>query len=757
MRLRTRCVGLVAAAMLLSLSAAFATKAERAERQQILSAPLSPTERDAKRLNWFEEQFARGTSFSAADKELYEQLKSRMDGARGGETLDNSGGPDAYQYIFADNVLPDTVTYHWIELRGDASATWIGGLTDFTNIDDGYSKQKLPIGFSFPFYGAVYDCVRVACNGFLQFTTLSGSTANACLPSTAVGGPMIAVFWDDLHLLYGGRTDTVVVGYRTFPEYVVIEFDGIGFYTSACRNVQLKFETILYPNGDVKLQYNSIFIPTSCSNSQTIGVQQAGAAGSPALNYVCNTTGIQPGDGRAILFRRAAGVPNPVTNLSAHYVEPDVVLTWTDPTQDTQGNPITIDNVEIWATAVDSGTLLATVPAGVQTYTESSPPIGLRRYFVRPFRSPYYGAAVSQSVVVGTPSYWNNFETDGGGWVADPPTGGWEWGTPTYASGPASAYSGTKLWGTVLASTYPASACHTLTLTLDMPVYSADAHVEFWSWCYTEQAYDGVNFKVSTDGVSWTLVQPVGNYPYTASSLNVCIPSEPDWAGSSQTWTRLTIPLGQLVGEIPIFRFTFGSDPSIEYAGFYFDDLAIWGVGQMPGFPRPPTNFVATYVFGNVNLTWTDPTRDIMDQPMTVDSIQVWLGPVITGTRLGSVGPGVQTYVHLNPPPGEQTYNIRAYHAGYGSAPVSASVESPTEPPAPPNNVVVCRDGDAIRLAWSPTHLANGYRVYRMTTVQQDYLSGELLTSTPVTDTTYLDTYWPAGNTRYFYQVIAVR
>jgi hypothetical protein len=44
-----------------------------------------------------------------------------------------------------------------------------------------------------------------------------------------------------------------------------------------------------------------------------------------------------------------------------------------------------------------------------------------------------------------------------------------------------------------------------------------------------------------------------------------------------------------------------------------------------------------------------------------------------------------------------------------------------------------------------------------MTEVQQDYTTGELLTPVPITETTFLDTYWPTSTVRRFYQVIAVR
>ena len=84
------------------------------------------------------------------------------------------------------------------------------------------------------------------------------------------------------------------------------------------------------------------------------------------------------------------------------------------------------------------------------------------------------GTAAHADVLLDSVSYPNDFELDNGGWVADPPTGGWEWGVPTYASGPT-AHSGTKVWGTVLNGNYPNNACFKLTLTPNMPVSSPDA------------------------------------------------------------------------------------------------------------------------------------------------------------------------------------------------------------------------------------------------------------------------------------------
>jgi hypothetical protein len=515
----------------------------------------------------------------------------QMDDRPRDRTVDNQGGPDAFCHVFTDNVPPDTVSYEWIELRDDGGATWLGGLRQFNNIDNGYSRQKLPIGFSFPFYGAAYDCVRVATNGFLQFTTTGLSPSNACLPSVLVNGPMIAVLWDDLHLLGGGRTDTVVIGYRSFGTYFVVEFDQIGFASPSCPNVPLKFEAILYPNGNIKLQYNSIPIPTACANSQTIGIQQAGTVGSSALNYVCNTTGIQPASGRAILFQ-SRNVPSPVTALAGRFVDPNVVLTWADPTQDTDGNPITIDSVRVWSGAVSGGQLLATIPGGVQTYTEQSPPIGWRTYSLRAFRGGCFSAPASLVVVAGEPSYANNFELDSGAWVPSGTNGTWQWGSPTVPTGGPQPHSGAKCWGTTLTGTYPPNVCGFLDLTLGLAVVDPSATVEFWYWvdCQNQTTgSDGANFKVSTDGdSSWTLVTPQAGYNLAAfDATNLCTSGEAGWSGRDSTWRYAVMPIGQFMGQTPVFRFTFGSNAATQYRGFFFDDLLIWGL-------RPPTSLAGT-------------------------------------------------------------------------------------------------------------------------------------------------------------------
>lgn len=274
---------------------------------------------EMKELDAYQETMNQGFALTEWEKIRFYELLERYSQDRSSiRPLDNQGGPDGFGYRFVDNQGGDSATYDWIELRGDPEAVWIN---NFSSHDDGYSQTKYPFGLNFPFYGQTYDSFRVACNGFMQFTTTSGSLSNACLPSTAVQGPAIFLFWNDLHLDRGGiPTGTDVVGYKNFGDYVVLEFDSVGNYSTSCVG-SLKFEALLYADGRIKLQYSQLILGTgaTCDSTMTIGIQSNGAAGSSALHYVCNTTGIQPVEGLAIWFAPSAtgSVSGTVTDENA--------------------------------------------------------------------------------------------------------------------------------------------------------------------------------------------------------------------------------------------------------------------------------------------------------------------------------------------------------------------------------------------------------------------------------------------------------
>ena len=158
----------------------------------------------------------------------------------------------------------------------------------------------------------------------------------------------------------------------------------------------------MYNTGRIKLQYNHLVVPTGCYNiyPPNIGIQQNGSAGT-YLTYACGAAGIFPIDTLAIWWFQPNGIPTPVTNLQAQVVGSDVTLTWLDATQDTNGNPITVDSVQIWLGPVGSGQRLGAVGPGVQTFTATGLSDGFHTFAARAFHDSYGGGADTIRVLVG--------------------------------------------------------------------------------------------------------------------------------------------------------------------------------------------------------------------------------------------------------------------------------------------------------------------------------------------------------------------
>ncbi len=175
-----------------------------------------------------------------------------------------------------------------------------------------------------------------------------------------------------------------------------------------------------------------------------------------------------------------------------------------------------------------------------------------------------------------------DFEGDDGGFAVDGPD--WEWGEPTY--GPGGAYSGANVWATKLGASYSSSSNSMLDLpAVTVPTSQPNAVLTWWQWYYTENNYDGANVKISTDGgATWSILQPDIGYVGTASGGNAGIAGEPCFTGNAhQSWEKVTVDLTPYVGQAVMIRFHFGSDSSVNYAGWYIDDVAIMGVADTEG------------------------------------------------------------------------------------------------------------------------------------------------------------------------------
>ena len=664
MRFNTKHFFVVSAvALMVGLTAVLAIPALGTEDGKIMTAPLSQSDQEMSLYKFYSEQIEQGVQLTKAEKEQYVQLESRY-GASRHETTDNS--PRGRQTL--DEYIWTTATYDWVDLTGIGTNTGLTG--------DDQNLGPFALGFSFPFYGTSYTSIRVCSNGWLSFTSTVTTYWETAIPNTAEPNNVLYLFWDDMYLPDGGQilyyADTL--NQRFIVSWLAVQhISGTEPYT---------YQAILYPSGNVVYQYQTIPTSTPSNTSCTVGIENS--TGTQAVQVCFDGTGTPPTSGTALLIGQPDGVPNPVTNLAGNYVAPNVVLTWHDPTHDTNGNLVTIDNVQVWLGQAETGTLLATVNPGAQRYTHLNAPDGNLTYTIRPYLDPYFGGATSIPVVVGTPAYVSNFDANNGQWVATPATGAWEWGPPWGVAG-LIPHSIPNVWGTVVSGNYANNACWQLDLDLGMAVTSAAATVEFWYWHNTQLTYDGCNFKASVDGgTTWSVLTPTtGAYPLAALAAgNTCMAGQPAWSGTtSNAWRYAIIPIGELTGQAPIFRFEFGSDATTNtYPGFYFDDMQIWGMSLQDSIPRPVTNLVGNYVAPNVVLTWTDPTQDTHNNPITIQNVQVWHGAAETGTLLATVNPGVQTYTHLSPPQGNNRYTVRPYLAPFfgASATVNIVVGAPT-------------------------------------------------------------------------------
>jgi subtilisin family serine protease len=191
-----------------------------------------------------------------------------------------------------------------------------------------------------------------------------------------------------------------------------------------------------------------------------------------------------------------------------------------------------------------------------------------------------YGGNVSRFPSVGSYRFeiveyflWD-FEPDNGGFSV---AGGvWEWGAPT--SGPGAAHSGTNVWATVLAGNYPSSANAMLTTpAITLAASKPYAILTFWHWYSMESAYDGGNVKISTDGgATWNVIAPVNGYDGTANGSNAGIAGEPCFTGTTnQFWQQEVFDISAYAGQQVMFAFHFGSDGSVNYAGWYVDDVLV--------------------------------------------------------------------------------------------------------------------------------------------------------------------------------------
>jgi hypothetical protein len=247
---------------------------------------------------------------------------------------------------------------------------------------------------------------------------------------------------------------------------------------------------------------------------------------------------------------------------------------------------------------------------------------------------------------------FTSFEGSDGGFTG---SGGFERGIPTV--GPSSAGSGDECWGTYLNANYDNSMYATIT----SPAYDltglTSPMMQINHWYNIELNWDGGNVKISDDnGSTWTILTPTVAYPVAAvNAANVGIPGEPAYSGTntSNHWHTVQFDLSSYDSSTVMFRFDFGSDPSIPYEGWYIDDFALFEFSggrendgdlthynvyqdgvlvedsvEVTGYLATGLTNATTYTFGVTAAYYPDFESDAV----TVSATPTWLDGDIVGT-----------------------------------------------------------------------------------------------------------------------------
>ncbi|HXI04056.1 MAG TPA: S8 family serine peptidase [Candidatus Saccharimonadales bacterium] len=181
-----------------------------------------------------------------------------------------SGGPDMFGYRWKDSDEAGGPVYDWVDISSVGTPISFSSSGDCDDCVAG----PIPVGFSMPFYGAHLDNLWVSTNGWASFNSQTNADySNDPLPSTGAAENLLAPFWDDMVLRDGIGSEPVasMVYYYNDGARFILQFQHM--YRFLSYTDDLNFEVILYPNGKIVYQYETMSSATL--DSATLGIQNA--------------------------------------------------------------------------------------------------------------------------------------------------------------------------------------------------------------------------------------------------------------------------------------------------------------------------------------------------------------------------------------------------------------------------------------------------------------------------------------------------
>jgi hypothetical protein len=186
-------------------------------------------------------------------------------------------------YSWLDSDKPGGPIFDWIDISSN-------GIQVDSLKDDNYAGP-FPIGFSFPFYGELYDNFYISSNGLIGFgdTTGLSERANESIPEKRAPNNYLAWFWDDL------TPRNANVKYKTIGKKLVISFIDYGQFGNTGT---LTAQVIINEDGSILYQYDH-FRDGIHTNNSTIGIENK--QGNDGILVAHNKTYLH--DAHAIRFQ----------------------------------------------------------------------------------------------------------------------------------------------------------------------------------------------------------------------------------------------------------------------------------------------------------------------------------------------------------------------------------------------------------------------------------------------------------------------
>jgi len=165
-------------------------------------------------------------------------------------------------------------------------------------------------------------------------------------------------------------------------------------------------------------------------------------------------------------------------------------------------------------------------------------------------------------------AFRDDMENGDNGWTHVGPGDSWQRGTPS--AGPSNAHSGTNVWGTNLGGNYGSAANAALVSPPISLAGLSSVSLSFAHWYRLERNFDFGILEIAevASGSTWN---ELARYTSPAS-------------GEPVGWEVPLIDLTAYAGRNVQLRFRLTSDGSVEYPGWYIDDVIV--AGNAPGGQR---------------------------------------------------------------------------------------------------------------------------------------------------------------------------